>query len=878
MNVKNGACIRKLSFRTVIAARKRNLIAIAAITLTALLFTSLFTIALSINESMQSYNFRQCGGYNHGTFKEVNEAQIAAISGHPKVKAVGKRTVIGFLGDGVFAKHPGELSYMDGNCTKWSYATPTVGRMPEKGKELAMDTDALALLGIQPELGAQVELSWSVGQAGRCQDHDTFTLVGWWEADDIAPVHYLNISEEYARLAQARALEENGEEFRTDLNVMLPSSVNIVGQMEQIDRDLGYTWDQMGAENNVRLGVNWGYTSERALKKMDFGMVLAIAAFLALVIFTGYLIIFNIFQISVTGDIRYYGLLKTIGVTPRQLKRIIRWQAVILCCLGIPLGLLLGYGIGALLMPVIMSVSNIPEGQTVSASPMIFLFSALFALGTVLLSCRRPGRIAAKVSPVEAVRYTDALPNLKKRRSSRGAKVHQMAFANLGRNKSKTSLVVLSLALAVVLLNVLTMFVGGFDTEKYLSAQICADFVVGPTNFFRGPVRNQEISEADIRVIQENTTTGLSGCGYVPRYAQNMAWMDEDAWRIDVGHYVSGKALEEYLSKRQRQDGQVLEDALIEGLDPALFEKLQVIEGSLDPLFSEGNAIAINVSPDDYGNVNTDYYPAIGEELTLRYIEEAYFIDSRTGEKSTIDTPDEYLQYHIAKFHDVTYRICAYVVVPYSMDYHFGGIGYSLVLPVESLKADSGMEPIPMVYLFDTPDAETEAAAERFLAEYTSDAGSIYQYQSKTTLRAEFENFQKMFLLVGGILCFIVGIVGILNFLNAVMTGILSRQREFAVLQAVGMTGRQLKKMLIFEGLFYALGAAAVALALSMLLNPLAISALETMFWWFSGKLMVLPVLLAIPVFGSLGVLVPTLMYPQVAKKSVVERLREAET
>ena len=84
--------------------------------------------------------------------------------------------------------------------------------------------------------------------------------------------------------------------------------------------------------------------------------------------------------------------------------------------------------------------------------------------------------------------------------------------------------------------------------------------------------------------------------------------------------------------------------------------------------------------------------------------------------------------------------------------------------------------------------------------------------------------------------------------------------------------------MLIFEGLFYALGAAAVALALSMLLNPLAISALETMFWWFSGKLMILPVLLAIPVFGSLGVLVPTLMYPQVAKKSVVERLREAET
>ena len=65
--------------------------------------------------------------------------------------------------------------------------------------------------------------------------------------------------------------------------------------------------------------------------------------------------------------------------------------------------------------------------------------------------------------------------------------------------------------------------------------------------------------------------------------------------------------------------------------------------------------------------------------------------------------------------------------------------------------------------------------------------------------------FRQMFLLVGGILCAIIGLVGLLNFFNAMMTGILSRRREFAVLQAVGMTNRQLKTMLIYEGLFYAL-------------------------------------------------------------------------
>ena len=109
------------------------------------------------------------------------------------------------------------------------------------------------------------------------------------------------------------------------------------------------------------------------------------------------------------------------------------------------------------------------------------------------------------------------------------------------------------------------------------------------------------------------------------------------------------------------------------------------------------------------------------------------------------------------------------------------------------------------------------------------------------------------------------------------MTGILSRRREFAVLQAVGMTGKQLKTMLVCEGLFYALGAAGTALVLSVLLNPLAGSLLETMFWFFSAHFTIIPVLLVLPIFILLGYFIPTMMYRHAAKHSVVERLREAE-
>ena len=882
MNVKNRKCIKKLSWRSLWASRKRNIIAIIAIALTALLFTSLFTIVMSINSSYENYTFRQVGGYNHGTFKEVTEKQAQAISGHPKVKAVGIRTTIGFMDRGVFAKVPSEISYMDENCTQWSFAKPTTGRMPKIGKEITMDTAALKLLGIQPELGAEITLTYTVGDKNQLsyEKTDTFTLVGWWDYDDISPVHYVNVSEEYVRSVETEGVAAGMNPFRTDLNVMMASAIDIRGQMEQVDLDLGYTWETRGEENSVRIGVNWGYTPSQLGESIDASTLIAIVAFLALVIFTGYLIIYNIFQISVTGDIRFYGLLKTIGVTPRQLKRIIRQQALFLCVVGIPVGLLLGYGVGASLTPVVMARTTFGVGvSTVSTSPLIFFASALFALITVLLSCSRPGKIASKVSPVEATKYTEIVRSKKKHRTTRGAKVHQMAFANLGRNKRKTVLVVISLSLSVVLLNILVTFTGGFDMEKYLAEQTCADFIVSSTDYFRYNQAESFITREQIGQLEENTNQSLSGCGYTMTGYRPIGWLTEEHWLQDMMHYTSEENAKAMLKQQNRRGDLVEQSAMMEGLDESLFDKLTVVEGDIFPLFQEGtNAIAVVVSTDDYDNVsNLDFYPPVGSTQTITYIDEGHYIDSRTGNLCDENTPAEYVQLQLSSSHDVDYTVCAYVIVPYSMSSRHYSPGYSFVLPIEKLNHDSLQESIPMFYLFDTPDDISEASAENYLADLTADDLFGLMYESKATLRAEFESFQTMFLLLGGLLCAIIGLIGILNFFNAIMTGILSRKREFAVLQAVGMTNKQLKAMLVYEGLFYALSSALSALVLSFVINPLVGDLLENMFWFFSAKFTIVPVIIAIPIFALLGWLVPHVMYNHAAKCSVVEQLRDTQ-
>ena len=884
MRVKNRKTIWNLSLRSFRASGKRNVIAAAAIALTTLLFTSLFTIVMSLNSSYQTYTFRQIGGYAHGTFKDVTEEQAQDISGHRKVKAAGERIVAGTISDGVFAKVPAEISYMDSNNTKWSYIELEEGREPEAENEIIMDKAALELLGVTPEIGAEISLTYQISdknQNGGSRT-DTFVLAGWWEYDSISPVHFINVSRTYVKNLEKEMEKEGMEPFRTDLSVMLPSSMNIDGTMEEIEKDLGYQREDPDAENYVNYGVNWGYTSTQAESELDPGMVIAMAAFLILVIFTGYLIIYNIFQISVTGDIRYYGLLKTIGVTPRQLKRIIRQQALLLCAIGCPLGLAAGWAVGYLLVPVVIERSSLGEiSARVSSSPVIFIVSALFAVVTVLLSCGRPGRMAAKVSPVEAVKYTESGNFSRRQRRSRGAGIGRMALANLGRNKKKTVLVVVSLSLSVVLLAVTFQFTGGFSMEKYLAEKTCADFIVGSTDYFRfrGGRPDSGISEETVKTIQANTEMESGGQAWAVSGEDPKVWMSEEQFRENA-YGASGEMIRQELSYRERRGEKIEASLQVEGMDNALLEKLTVLAGDIKPLQDpEAKAIAVTVDTDDYGNPESgDVAPQPGEKLTVTYVDEGYYEDSRTGEPVTDATPEEYIRYHIEKSHDVEYTVCAVVTVPYQISFRYG-LMYSMgaVMGTEQLRKDSGTGLESLLYMFDTPDREAEKAAETFLAGMTAGETSGLMYESKDLVRKDFQGFQQMFLLLGGALCAIVSIVGILNFFNAILTGILARKREFAMLQAVGMTGKQLKKMLMEEGLIYAGTTILISLVLILAMEPLTGRMLESMFWFFEYHFSVTAVFVTAPVFLFLGVALPLAVYRSIVKLTIVERLRETE-
>lgn len=866
MKVRNSKCIRHLSYKTMMASKKRNIIAIIAIALTTLMFTALFTVVLSINTSYQNYLSRQVGAYSHGCFKEVSEEDIEKITGHRMIKEAGARTVIGIVDEIPFNKETAEVSFMDANCTKWSYALPSEGHMPRKEDEISMDRKALELLGVEGKIGEKITLTYKLyGKNGEGEKiTDTFTLVGIFEYDALLPVHYINVSKEYVEKMENHEVLSDIGGFRTDLNVMLSNSLNIEGKLEQVRSDLGM--------DDTRIGVSWAYTGSSL--SPDAATVVAMVAFLILVFFSGYLVIYNIFQISVTGDIRFYGLLKTIGVTPKQLKRIIRNQALMLCAPGIPLGFLVGYGVGAIILPLVIEATFMGKSATkLSTSPVIFLVAALFSLMTVLISCRKPGKVAAKISPVEASKYTDSVKKTHKK--SRSVNGFKMALSNLGRNRKKTAIVIISLSLSLVLLNLLFAFVNGFDEEKYLERSIGFDFLISSSAYFRTEHTNEYFPEYLLEEVKENVHPDVLGCAYTNSGRVN-AWMKEAGW-LDNAKRFGIENPQTEINQYERKDGFVKDRSSIEGFDTELIDKLILIDGSLEPLKEAGGRYIAIEMPEgvDVHNIERDHYPEIGEKITVEYVEDYHFIDTRTGEAVDGTTPYEFIKAVAENPKEVEYTVCAYVSVPYRIGKRYYTSGYSMVLNKDTFVVDSTTEVIPMFIAFDTADAADEALAEAYLSGITSGDMNPLMYESKEALRAEFKEFKSMFLIVGGVLCAIIGLVGILNFFNAVMTEIMSRAKELAVLQAIGMTGRQLKQMLITEGLLYVGGSALFSLVLSLIVNPLEIAAVNSKVWFCSAKFTIMPVVFAVPAFVMIAFMVSNLLYNRMQKESIVERIRE---
>lgn len=802
MKVKNQKTIRRLSFRIFGANRTRNLVAVLAIALTAMMFTALFTIAVTLNHSSEQQMMRQVGGYSHGGFKRLTEEQVDDLRDDPLIRESGATYLFSVPEEDAFLKISAEMRYAEDNYAKFCWSLPTSGAMPKQGKEIAMDTAVLELLGIPAKLGEEVELTYPLGNT---LVTDTFTLCGYWEADPALPAHMIWLSKEYALSQMEQAPPEEREQNNVGdwyLDLVFEDSRDISGTLEKIAENHGYTIGEATEGTELACGINWAYTSTHS-ESMDAQSIFPLIGAVIVMLLTGYL-----------------------------------------------------------LMPVIMA--NLDDATVYrSANPVIFIGAALFALVTVFISCFLPARRAAKVSPVEAVRYTEQSRTKKKKKKSRNQnRLFQMAWANLMRNKLKTILVVLSLALSIVMLNGVYGFTRGFSMDGFLEKFVISDFLVADADYFKYSGW-EEVSPSLVESLKH--LDGFEDGGYVG-YFQDYRQLQ-----------VTKKSYVDWMTNRFNQfsldelDPELLalpDDAMTEMnlamyvLDDYTVSKLEVIEGSLEGWKEPGNIVQV-ILTDDYGNPIMDQAMyEVGDQVEI--ISSTDYTVSEDGLDVTRNSQLE-----------ESYTVIATAVIPNVMTTR--GHGYpEFAVSGESIPKGYEAFVMDMVYLADFTEEGT-AAAEQFVQDYTEKIEPEMAYESKGKYAGNYEQFQMMFWMVGGSLSFIIGLVGLLNFINGEVTGILSRKRELAMLQSIGMTGRQMKRMLVLEGILTSGGALILAAVLNLGVYFGMMPVIEDLFWFFQKNFTMTMILAAVPVLLAAGILIPLLVYKRAEKKSIVERLRESE-
>ena len=873
MRNNNQKVIRRLSNRSFMKNKMRNIFVLVAITLTALLFTTLFSLGSGMIQATEEQTMRQIGTRAHAGIKNVTMEQYEKMTSHPLVKDCGYNILIGMAENKELIKRQSEIRYTEVKDLTFGFVRLREGELPENQNEIVIDTIVMDLLGLPHEVGVKVPLQFEfMGEA----KEETFTVSGWYEGDLVGKASelylsqaYLNqISKNYSEEDFVKAYEENFSGVGlVQGSIMFKNSGDIEGNIGKVIVDSGY------AIEDISVGINWAYLMQMS-QNLDIASTFIIIVVFFVMMLTGYLIIYNIFQISIIGDIRFYGLLKTIGATKKQIQRLVLRQAFLLSCIGIPIGLLLGYLVGSLVMPLFLGVASGANtlGFHLEANPFIFLFGGLFSLITVFISCRKPGKIAGSVSPVEAAKYSEVNSVKRKiKKSKRGAKISAIALSNIKRNKKKTTITILSLSLSVILMTQVVTFSKSFSMDQYLEAMLTGDFMISsvslthyssssdfklPEDFFEA-VNSQEGIE---RVSRSYHAKSIANHTLSERGNQRFEeFYKEGILNIYEGEHSNQSLLQNII----KNNSPIIEQRY--AFDETLLSKLKVLEGDLDlEKFKSGKFIL--VADTDMGGV---YYQP-GDKLELQY---------HTSDSSIKEVYDEngiLIDQVWANDSTKEYEVMAVVEIPYSMsERRYYPNSLTTIVAVEEFLAND-IDAECFATAFWVQDGE-EAAVQSFLENYTTRVDPNTGFSSKVELREELSSYRKTINAVGGALSFIIGIIGILNFINTMITSVITRKRELAMMQSIGLTNSQLKRMLTYEGLYYIGFTAVISFTIGSLLSVFVVRAFNNIALYFDYQFTVLPFVVMLPIFLLFGFLVPNIAYRKAKKQSIVERLREGE-
>lgn len=876
----NKAVIKKVANRSFHSNKKRNILAVIAIALTTFLLTAVLTIGFGAKNTMQYSQARMLGSQADALVQGMTKGQTEQLKEHSMFEKVGTQIGFAFLQN--TKKLNVEMDYADETFIEIRFMTPSIGTIPKAEDEVLVSANVLEDMGIPKEVGETLPVDLEVD--GKIE-HFEMKVSGIYEPvkDDMG---YIIVSKAFfdAHQEMVSALRydrENENYYNTDVILKDPSMVK--ERMEELIRSIGGNVDDPGSENYVRVALT------PAITQSDGNLIVWLAAvvFGILFMFCGYLLIYNVFDMSVTNDVRQYGLLRTIGTTPKQVKNLVRKQAMYLFLIGTPIGVILGILLGKGILPIVLQMFVVDFGGKsviVGSLPYILIIigSVLFSALTVWISTRKSVMKAARVSPVEAVRYVEQnTGKIKNHKHVKGELLPRMAKINVQRNKGRMILVVVSLMLSIILLNSVFIFIGSFDEEVYVGRQMRSDFAVYTTDAglmnkgFTGhsSALPESVAETIIGHPGVKNATKMYRNTYEDSHI-SCAWgvnyeVDEEATeRVGFPDNIKAGKKKDATSMggghaALTPDGRPLGN--VYGVSEYILDKLDIQEGEKD------KSVLKERLQKENGIILIAKYASNGE-----FTEDMYM---------NLQVGDE-IQFYENGFPTETFTVLSKAV---TVGMEMGGLlgsGGNLQNeiggPIMYMSEDhfKKLYENPSLYcvLFDTEEKQQQEV-ENYLSEYTTQINSDILYQSVAKLDAAFLTTKNAVLLIGGLIGGIFALVGIINLMNLIMTSIVTRRHEFASMQSIGMTTKQLRKMVMIESLSYVLRAGIIGTVIAMILGVTLVKLLveNGPIWYMTFHLTILPAISLSIIYIVLALIIPMISLRFLNRQSMVERLKTGE-
>lgn len=831
---------RKLANKKMVEGKIRNVILVIAIALTTVMFTVLMTIFSSISDSLQKEEMRLNGSASFATIKYISDDDYEKLQQAFGRGNVGYRLFItSQINNESLSGQPIEMSYMDENYMSTHFCIPSVGTVPVKENEIICDSKTIDELGIEAEIGSTVSLEFIMRNRIYAID---FKIAGIIQSDVYSRqsiiVSKAFVSKYAAELENTYLTDGEFSGVRM-MDVKIDNKIFPFRYFMNKLNVCGYTMeDQTG--HFLDVSINPAFETQTSV---DMSTIIGIIFIVLLLMFTGYLVIYNIFEISITQDIHFWALLRMIGTDKKTIIRMVRHQASMLMMLGIPLGIVIGGILGNMLFPYIARTTTIGEGYyQYGIKVYAILFTVIFVAITVYFSAKKSVRTAVSISPVAALRCTDGEVTIhkKKRRVKKGS-LGKLAAANVGRNKKRMILVILSLSISLILFDGTFILANGIDREKYLRSKMKSDFVIGNSNYFNVNKHFQTNDDAlNVSVIskisrQEGFIQGGALYAYTPMGESMFAYPD---WEQ---HSETDKEGNQYIrvstGVRYKTNNGLLSCQLY-GADDYVLSQFEITEGIKDI-----------------------------EELTRKMDSGEYIImsddgssDFAVGDNVTIVLNGQEYQYTLlAKMNRGRTEYC-----------QFTTNGFCYYLSSDELRriCDATL----MNYSFDAADIDR---MEEYIGNQCSNEWLSTSYISAKTYYTSFDSLKSEFWIVGTFMSVVIGVIGLVNFINVILTSIISRRKEIATMQSIGMQGKQLRKMLCTEGIIFSLLALLGSFALGVVLIPLVSNIFAGMVEYYAGYITMTPMIAIWMVYFIVSIIVPVCGKQIISKDSVIARIRQ---